>query len=88
MKKITTIKIDGTKYVTLKQLAQFLDKSSQTIFNLVSKGNVIRKMKSMKIGGTVFIPYSEIVEFPFTMPGSSARDNVYHYNYDGEVIEE
>jgi hypothetical protein len=80
------IKLNGINYLTLRQFAQFLNKSDQTIFNLVTYGNAIRKLKSVKIGNTVFIPYAEIVNFPFTMPGRYAKDNVYHYNYKGEVV--
>ena len=84
---ISPITISGVKYISVREMAILTNKSDQTIYNLISKGNTIRKMKSTKVGATVMIPYIEVIEFPFTNVGKNAKDNIYHYNYNGQIVE-
>ena len=84
--KIEPIKVGKFDYFTVSQMAALTNKSDQTIYNLVLQGNAVRKMDSIKIAGRTLIPISELEEFPFTCSGPNAKDNVYHYNENGEVI--
>lgn len=88
--KIEPIKIEGIKYISVKEMAIITNKSDQTIYTLISKGNSVRKMNHIKIGTKVLIPYTEVIEFPFTWAGryTSDSNNIYHYTYDGEIVEE
>ena len=84
---IKKIPINDIDYITVNNMARITNKSDQTIYTLVHKGNSIRKMKSIKISEKVLIPYTEVVDFPFTVAGKNARENIYHYNYEGKIIE-
>ena len=86
--KIKPVKINGVDYITVREMSTIVNKSDQTIYNLITHGNSIRTMKCLKLGQSVLIPYTEVVEFPFTWPGNNASDNVYHYTYDGKIINE
>ncbi len=85
--KIKLTHINGVDFISIKQMSRILNKSDQTIYNLIRKGNAVRKMKHIKIGGSIFIPYIEIEEFPFTYSGKNVPCSVYHYNYDGTIKE-
>ncbi|MEJ2248069.1 MAG: hypothetical protein P8Y70_00230 [Candidatus Lokiarchaeota archaeon] len=85
--EIKPIELNGILYISVKDMATITNRTDQTIYSLINNGNCIRKMKSRKIGSQVFIPYTEVVEFPFTSAGRNASDNVYHYTYEGEIIE-
>lgn len=82
-----TVTLDGEQYITVQQMSSIINKSNQTIYHLINKGNSIRKMRAKKISGITLIPYKEVVEFPFTWAGKLASQNIYHYDYDGNVIE-
>jgi len=84
--EIKKILINGDEYITVKNMSRIVNKSDQTIYHLINKGNVIRKMKCIKIEEKVLIPYSEVVEFPFTYAGHNAKENTYHFNYEGKVV--
>lgn len=85
--EIDPIDIGGKKYYTVNQLSAIVNKSEQTIYSLIKRGNAIRQMKSIKIGQTVLIPCEELTEFPFTYAGQYTKENVYHYDQNGRVIE-
>ena len=84
--KIEPIKIGEEHYFTVSQMAALTNRSDQTIYNLILKGNSIRKMKCYKVAGRTLIPCPELTEFPFTFAGPNAKDNVYHYNEKGKAI--
>jgi len=69
-------------------MAAIINRSTQTVYALVSKGNIIRKMKSIKIADRVLIPVSELTQFPFTSCGMNNKETVYYYNSEGRIIEE
>ena len=85
--QIKPIDIGGKKYFTVNQMGALTNKSNQTIYTLVNKGNAIRKMKSIRIADRVLIPINELTEFPFTWAGSHPKDNIYHYNENGIIID-
>lgn len=75
----------GIEYLTVKQFASCVNRSEQTIYSLINKGNAVRKMESIKLFGTVvLVPFSEITEFPFTSSGKSS--DVYHYKITPEGL--
>lgn len=83
--ELTTI--NGEDYITPGQMAAFTNRTTMAIYNLIKFGNKIRKMKSMKLGYQIFIPYKEMTEFPFTECGRSSEERVYYYNQDGTIKE-
>lgn len=84
--ELTTI--NGEEYITPGQMAAITNKTTTAIYNLISYGNKIRKIKTMRLGRQVWIPYKEIVEFPFTECGRNSEERVYHYNFDGTIKED
>ena len=84
--QITPTVMNNTKYVTVNQMASLTNRSGQMIYNLIKKGNSIRKMQSIKIGSSLLIPLKELESFPFTLPGKNQRSKPYFYNAEGEII--
>ena len=82
------IHINGVEYLTPKTFASTIDKSTPTVWRLIKKGNSIRKLNSVKIGSTILIPLTELIDYPFTLSGNKKLNNKneYHYNKEGEVI--
>lgn len=82
MTDIATIKqetdiynFDGVDYCSVKFFASKANKTTQTIYNLISKGNAIRRLKVKYVDGKPLIPVSELEDFLFTCtgPGSAKR---------------
>ncbi len=86
--QIKPLNIGGKEYFTVNQMGALTNKSNQTIYTLLNGGNAIRRMKSIKIVDRVFIPVEELVEFPFTYAGAHPKNNIYHYDKNGIIIEE
>ncbi len=84
---IEPTRIGRERYFTVSQMATLINKSDQTVYNLILQGNAIRIMKSIKIGISRLIPCSELTEFPFTYAGPNAKENVYYYTKDGHIKE-
>ena len=82
------ILINGSQYITVQEFAAIVNRSDQTVYNLIKKGNSIRKLKCINIAGKHLILYKEVVDFPFTWSGKCAKDNIYHYTYDGRIAEQ
>lgn len=83
--EIEPIKMGEEEYYTVNQLAAIINKSEQTVYSLIKKGNSVRKMKSVKIGNTVLIPCEELTEFPFTYAGHFSPENIYYYDKNGRI---
>lgn len=83
---IEPIEIGKESYFTVSQFASIINKSEQTVYNLIRKGNCIRKLKCLRIAGKSLIFSSELTTFPFTFAGSRARDHIYHYDKNGKVV--
>lgn len=83
--EISPVTLKG-EYFTVKQFAMLTNRSPQTIYNLVRHGNSIRRLKGVKIETFVLIPAKELEDFPFTNTGRYAKDSIYHYSHEGEVI--
>ena len=83
---IEPIIVGDKKYFSIQQMASITNKSEQTIYGLINRGNAMRKMKHIKILDRTLIPCLELTEFPFTYAGSNPKENTYHYNKEGKVI--
>ena len=78
--------VDGELMLTIKDFAIIVNKSEQTIRGYMRFGNRIRKMKMRRIVGKPMIPFSELMEFPFTISGHFTEADVYHYSEEGVVL--
>jgi len=66
--------IDGIKYLSANDFAKLLDRSRQSVDHLIRTGNRIRKLKVFRDGkNNIFVPLSEVTEFPFTLQGQNAK---------------
>ncbi len=80
-------KINGEYYFTVKQFAEVTNRSQQSVRFLMAYGNRIRKLKVVYIASKPLIPYSELTEFPFTLPGRNSIE-IYHYDNKGKIVVE
>lgn len=85
--RMTPVEIDGKLYYTVKQFSFLTNRSTATIYNLIGKGNAIRKLQCMRVGEKPFIPAEELTDFPFVAPGPNGKDNPYFYDENGNVEE-
>ena len=69
MFNIKTCKIDGVDCVSIMQFAKITKRSDNSIRHLITYGNKIRKMKTIRAGGKPFVPLSELFDFPFVQCG-------------------
>ena len=74
-----TFTFEGREYYDIKTFAFRTKKTTQTIYRLKDKGNVIRKLKCEYILGHPMIPAEELTEFPFCAPGVSGDKRVVYY---------
>lgn len=74
--------INGNLYFTVKHFAWVTKRSEVNVRFLMARGNRIRKLKVMRLDGKPYIPYEELLEFPFTLPGRNSKQ-IYHYTEDG-----
>ena len=79
--------INGERYFTVKSFAIATNRSEQSVRFLMSYGNRLRKLKVEYKMGKPLIPYSELTEFPFTLPGRNSEE-VYHYDAVGNIVTE
>ena len=87
VKKITPLSINGEQYLTPLMFAHLVGVAENTIYRLINKGNVFRKMRANKdYFGRPLIPIVELTEFPFTKAGRYPQHDVYHYTFEGERV--
>lgn len=79
--------INEEKYFTVKNFALATSRSEQNVRFLMSYGNRIRKINIVYFAGKPMIPFSELTEYPFTMPGRNSA-TIYHYNIQGIIKED
>jgi len=79
--------INGERYFTVAGFAAATNRSQSNVRFLMSYGNRIRKLKVVHIVDKPVIPYSELLEFPFTVSGRNSK-TVYHYDAEGSMIED
>lgn len=62
---LTPIACDGCYYYTVAQFAALVGLTRARVYSLVKKGNSIRKLHGINIGGKPLIDIRELNEFPF-----------------------
>ena len=80
-----TVEINGKRYFEVKNYAWATNRSQQNVRFLMSYGNKFRKLKVEYVAGKPMIPWEELTEYPFTVPGRNSKE-VYHYNEDGKPV--
>ena len=66
--------IKGVECITVKEFATLTNRHSSHIYILINNGNKHRRLLSIKYKGRVYIPKSELVDFPFTGKGEKMSD--------------
>lgn len=79
--------IDGEEFFTIKSFALAINRPIQSIRFLITYGNRIRKLQVVYKGKKPYIPFSELLDFPFTKQGRDFTV-VYHYRADGSIYRE
>lgn len=74
--------IEGRLFFTVKDFAWVTKRSEVNVRFLMSRGNRLRKLHVVRFGGKPFIPYKEMLEFPFTLPGRNNKE-IYFYDEEG-----
>jgi hypothetical protein len=64
-----TVDHNGHEYYEVKTFAYLKNKTTQTIYRLIDKGNSVRKLKAIRVCGKPLIPIEELTDFPFVAPG-------------------
>lgn len=81
-----THEISGKRYFTVKHFALVTMRSETNVRHLMRVGNRLRCLRVFRIAEKPMIPYEELMEFPFTLPGRCER--VYHYTEKGVPTQE
>ena len=88
---VQSVNLDGVDYFTDLQIAALTGKSVRHVKDCHKKGNKIRKLKSRKINRAIFIPVTELFDFPFMIAGHKRQDPMgmgwiqRYYLEDGEL---
>jgi hypothetical protein len=85
-RNISPTVIDGVELVTVGQFAFLVNRTEQTVRNLFTKGNSVRKLKVKYVCGRPMIPYEEYTKFPFTGTGKYPLRDIYHYTKEGDIV--
>ena len=84
------LEIDKEYYFTIKEFSQVIKKSKSTVRALIDRGSKVRKLKIMKVENKVFIPLSELFEFPFVVRGNFSNKAViiekFYFNANCKLI--
>lgn len=78
---LITVTVEDKEYYYARDFAYRIDKSVQTIHDLIRNGNKIRKLKAVKHHNQWLVLASELTEFPFVQQGKS--NSCYYYNDQG-----
>jgi hypothetical protein len=78
------ININGKDYWTVRQFAKLTNREEHSIRYLIIKGNRIRQLKSLTVGGKPFIEADELFNFPFVTTG---RPNPLGINIERYTLE-
>lgn len=81
-----TFEHNGERYFSVKHFSWATRRSEVNTRHLMYRGNRVRRLKIVYINGKPMIPYTEMLEFPFTMPGRNSRE-VYHYDESGKQVD-
>jgi len=68
-----TVQIENVEVLTVAQFATLAHRSITTVHRLLYQGNQYRKLQAIHVMGKTLIPFSEFINFPFTMQGRDQR---------------
>jgi hypothetical protein len=75
------ITVDNIDYYDVHTFAELTKRSEQSVRLLIGKGNrLIEHLKSIKIGSTLLVPRTELMDFPFCCAGRSKLVVRFHAN--------
>lgn len=80
-----TIELGGARYFEVKNFAWATSRSVQNVRFLMSYGNKFRRLRVVYVGDKPLIPWEELTQYPFTVPGRNSKE-VYHYDEDGRQV--
>ena len=81
------ISINGELFYDVKTFAVLTNRSTQSVYRLISEGNSIRRIKCVRFFGKPMIPVDELKEFPFCTSGPWAVKNAYTFRELAEQME-
>lgn len=58
-------RVNGREYYTVAQFARIVGRDRSQIYMLYNKGNKLRKLDGIKVGGATLISVEEVEAFPF-----------------------
>ena len=82
------IDVKGILCYTVKTFALLTKHSEQSIRDLITNGNYIRKIDVVYFADRAFIPITELTTFPFTEIGRPTKDGqkkTYHFSAKGDM---
>ena len=71
--------IKGIDYVHISDFAKATHRKVTSTRHLIEDGNVVRRLKALRVRSMLFIPVAEMRGYPF-----SKDSKIYHYNDAGE----
>lgn len=71
--------INKVEYVHISDFAKETHRRVTSTRHLIEDGNVVRRLKALRIRSMLFIPVAEIYGYPF-----SKDSKIYHYGKDGD----
>lgn len=80
-----TLEVNGRRFFEVKNFAWATSRSVQNVRFLMSYGNKIRKLRVEYVAGKPLIPWEELTEYAFTVPGRNSA-TVYHYDEEGRQV--
>jgi hypothetical protein len=68
------VTVEGKRYYTMNQFAHIVNRGLPYVSKLITRGNAVRKLKSIKIENKPLIPIEEANDFPFVPRGKRILD--------------
>jgi len=81
------VSINGELFYDVKTFAVLTNRSTQSVYRLISEGNSVRRIKCIRFFGKPLIPVDELKEFPFCSSGPWAKKNTYTFRELAEEME-
>jgi hypothetical protein len=72
--------IDGKKYYDISTFCALTNKTFSNIKSLITKGNKVRKLKSIRHLNKTFIDINELREYPYATSGHGTWHKIYYLN--------
>ena len=78
-----TVQIENVEVLTVAQFATLAHRSITTVHRMLYQGNQYRKLQSIHVIGKTLIPFSEFLNYPFTVQGRDQK-NAFHLMLDNK----